>query len=280
MVPSVYAGKSNYPNSGLLQFCNAQQLAVTVEYDDKNALYGWLAAIQPDIVFVIGYSHKINIAKTGKIPYGIYNVHFGSLPQFRGPAPLFWALKMGSPKIGLAIHILSDRFDEGPVVWQTEITNEPYFVYTYVQQLLANLTVNGVYAILNELLQGKMPEAVSQDITQATYYPAPVLKDVSVNWQTMSANDIFNLIKACNAWSIGAVTHFNQMDVRILDAVIGDALPAGNTAPGTVISTDGAINVYCADGYLLQVYFIFINGVYLPARHVSAFGITAGSVFQ
>ncbi len=139
----------------ITSFCNAYNIPVHLE-DKKEELYSWTLLHNPDIIFVAGYSHKINVQQLAGVPKGIYNIHFGKLPEFRGPSPVFWQLKKGCPQIGLTIHELSDKFDSGAIVWEYLLKNDDYLNYNYVSQAFSELQVRGVADLLEKLFKNEL----------------------------------------------------------------------------------------------------------------------------
>lgn len=258
-------------------FCSSNQVKLTRE-TDKNQLYEWLKVFNPDVVFVSGYSYKIDVKRCRDLKHGIYNIHFGKLPGYRGPNPVFWQLKNGDSSIGMCIHELTRRFDAGAVVWQQELKNEAHFNYTWINQVFSNLQVQGVQFLLSQFRQGKTPDKLPQDEKKAGYQKRPQLNDVLIQWQKMKPEDILHLVKACNSWNYGAITAFGGMEVKILDAIISD-LPADGKAPGTVIRTGNYLTVACSDGRSMDIGFLSITGVFLPARHSAYFGLKPGQRF-
>jgi methionyl-tRNA formyltransferase len=252
-------------------FCSSHQVKLVKE-TQKSDLYAWADRFKPDLVFVSGYSHKIEIKKLKSIKHGIYNIHFGKLPEYRGPNPVFWQLKNSEPLIGLCIHQLSSRFDAGPIAWQQDIKNEIYYNYTSVNQLFSNLQVQGVLFILSQLKNGEAVMARPQDEKKARYHPKPQLNDVLIRWQSMNAQTIIDLVKACNSWNYGAITSLHGLEVKILDVAINDQSSEGKV-PGTITRTATSFSVACRDGKSLEIGFLSINGVFLPGRHAGFYGV-------
>lgn len=258
-------------------FCSSQNVNLVKE-TKKEQLYEWIGKFKPELIFVAGYSHKIDLNKTGKVKNGIYNIHYGKLPAYRGPNPVFWQLKNGEEKIGLCIHELSGRLDAGAIVWQQEVKNEVHFNYSLVNQIFSNFQVQGAQFILNFLQRGMSLIPKPQDETKAGYYRKPQLNDVLIHWSSMSPETIIHLVKACNSWNNGAITAIDGMEVKILDAESCERSPEGMT-PGTIIPKDDKLFVACSGNKSLDIGFLSINGVFVPARHASFHGLVAGRKF-
>jgi methionyl-tRNA formyltransferase len=277
----LYIGKSMEPVQGyrdLIGFCNASGITLTFE-NGENDLYNWQQLYQPDIVFFAGYNSKVKTDMLGDVKHGIYNIHFGRLPQFRGPSPVFWQLKKGVKELGLSIHKMTDKLDTGPVVWQSNIVNQPCFNYDYVSQLFAEMQVNGVIEILERINMGYSLVEIPQDESKAVYYKRPQLKDIMINWSEMSCEEIVNLIKACNSWNVGATGLINGTELKIMDATLGRELKK-HQAPGTVIIEDDAFfSVACKDDKLIHINFFKMNNYFAAARFAGAYGLKTGDCF-
>jgi methionyl-tRNA formyltransferase len=151
----------------------------------------------------------------------LFNIHFGPLPTYKGPVPVFLKLKHGVEKIGLSIHRLTEKFDEGPAVWHKEFLNQDFFNDEAINKNLSNMSLEGVLSILNLLAYNIpiLPVNVSGK-EKGTYYKRPNAAEVTISWNKMSAAEICSLIKVCNPWDKEAVTFIQVKEVRILNAQI------------------------------------------------------------
>lgn len=279
----LYVGKSTAPDQNTAQaldFCNAAGIPVTFE-NGKDDLYSWAQVLEPDVVFFVGYSSIVKTERLSHIKHGVYNIHFGRLPQFRGPAPVFWQLRKGYHEIGLVIHRLTDKLDSGPIVWQYNIINLPHFSYDHVYQLFGELQIKGVIDILNGIHTNCALPEIEQDESKAAYYDKPQLKDVLINWNEMEAEEVVDTIKACNSWNTGAITMINGFELKILDATITTAYQH-RYRPGTIVINDsGDFTVVCKGDKLLHITFFKISSSnYIPARFAGVYGFKTGQSFE
>ena len=274
----LYVGSSTVPENSApetIRYCNSADIGLTFEHDKTN-LYAWLQ--QQDIVFFSGYSSIVKTQHLEQIPHGAYNIHFGTLPQFRGPSPVFWQLRKGSHEIGLAIHVLTDQLDSGPVIWRQNIPNQPHYNYDNIYQLFGQLQVQGVLAILNGINSGNKLPLTEQNEDMAAYYPRPELKDVFINWHEMDAEQVMDIVKACNPWNMGAISLINEQELKILDASVG--LTNHYSYPsGTIIVNKRTFAVMCKGERLLNINFFKMGNNYVPARFAGAYGLKSGQNF-
>jgi methionyl-tRNA formyltransferase len=274
----LYVGSSAAPDNSVpetVSYCNAAGIGLKFEHD-KADLYDWLQ--QHDIVFFSGYSHIVKTQYLKQITYGAYNIHFGALPQFRGPSPVFWQLRKGGQKIGLAIHVLTDQLDSGPIIWQQNIPNQPHYNYDNVYQLFGQLQIQGVLAVLDGINSGNRLPLIEQDENLAAYYPRPGLNDVFINWHEMDAEQVIDTIKACNPWNMGAISLINGQELKILDASV-DLTNHHSYPSGTIIVDENTFAVVCKGEALLNINFFKIGNNYVPARFAGAYGLQTGQSF-
>lgn len=277
----LYLGKSEDPGLNVNEitgFCKARGIAVYTEHD-KEELYAWQQMFSPDILFFSGYSQKVNVARLEDVKNGVFNIHFGKLPAFRGPSPVFWQLKKGEPNLGLTIHRLTDKFDSGAVVWEHHIKNEEHCNYSYVNDVFGDLQARGVLDVLEYINHSRPLNQLPQDETRAVYYNKPQLADIMINWEQMTAREIVNLIKACNPWNRGASTLINGHELKILDAE-QILITRANTLPGTIDIANKTFNVTCVNGASLNINFFNINNTSIPARHAGFYGLKTGQQFK
>jgi methionyl-tRNA formyltransferase len=89
-----------------------------LETSDANqpAVHAALRQLEPDVFVIAGFSHLLAPSTLALARRGGLNVHPGRLPEERGPAPLFWALKRGRNPVTVTIHALDAGEDSGDVV--------------------------------------------------------------------------------------------------------------------------------------------------------------------
>jgi methionyl-tRNA formyltransferase len=57
--------------------------------------------------------------------FGCVNLHCGKLPEYRGAPPCFWELYNGERQVGVTVHRVTERLDEGPILSQRMVPLEP-----------------------------------------------------------------------------------------------------------------------------------------------------------
>jgi methionyl-tRNA formyltransferase len=277
----VFSAEQAVNDKGVVaSFCAGAGISCVHEKSSGLSLYDWVTAQQPHIVFVVGYNRVIKLNRFGNAIPHFYNVHFGHLPEYRGPNPVFWQLKNGAHTLAITIHCVSKQLDAGDVVWKKEYRNEPFFSYGYVHQLMSHFLVEGVDHLLKLHCRQPALAGTVQDEQQAVYFGQPATKDVCICWKTMSVAAICDLVKACNPWNNGAITFYNGFEVRIIDA---EPLPANgylSHSPGVILETSNALIVSCINNEVLRLHSLMVNGVLMPGRFAANYGFTKGQSFN
>ena len=165
--------------------------------EDINAadVVAHLDSLEPDVVVLAGYNQLvkrpfINIARQRCI-----NLHASPLPNYRGAAPLNWMLINGESRGALSIIEVDEGVDTGDILAQHFFDIRPeddyrslldYSLEHYPPLLLATLE-----AIATNSLQAR-----KQNRCQGQFYSKRLPKDGRITWQTMSAVQVHNLVRA------------------------------------------------------------------------------------
>ncbi len=108
---------------------------------------------------------------------GCINIHSAILPAYRGLMPVFWAMYHGEAEIGLSVHYINERIDEGPLIRQIRV---PVPAGASLDEMLKKMKDRGG-DLLWEVVQGFRNKAVSlvpyPDI-QPSYHSFPRPEDV------------------------------------------------------------------------------------------------------
>lgn len=190
-------------------------------------------------------------------PLGTFNLHASLLPQYRGAAPLNWAIINGEKETGITTFLLSHEIDTGQIIYQEKVAiNEHDTVGDLHDRLMtlgAELVIKTVDALaLNEVEPVDQSQLInhSEKVKQA---PKIFKEDCRIDW-TKDVESVRNLIRGLSpyptAWTeLIHVESNEQITAKLFQAICDNrSLPA---APGTLV-TDGKkyLNIACSDGWL------------------------------
>lgn len=182
--------------------------------------------------------------------FGTFNLHASLLPNYRGAAPINWAIINGETKTGVTTFFIDEKIDTGSIILQKEVTiNE-------------NTNVGELHDILMNIgsqLVVKTTQLIAEDNIKTTPQvekdnkPAPKIytETCKINWNK-PLNEIYNLIRGLNpypaAWSL-LLNDNEEIKVKIFD--IEKELADHTYSIGKVISTKNEIKIATLNGYLI-----------------------------
>lgn len=243
----------------------------------SQQLSGWIRITRADIVLVVGFSYKIP-KEVLKLPQlGFYNIHFGKLPLYSGSFPVFWQIKNQEKEGVLTIHQMDENFDSGPIAVEIPFEIKPINTFGIVETNYSHMTINGVFQLLDKILKNTL-SLKPQPRKNQVLLPIPTAKDIVINWQTMKAEKILALIKACNPWNRGAIARINGIDVKIVEAKTTNA--PGNKAGEVIQTSANGMRVSCIQNTALDIKILYSQFGYLEGETLNAFGVKEGDVFE
>jgi len=145
---------------------------------------------------------------------GTFNVHASLLPQYRGAAPIHWAIMNGETKTGITTFFLNDKIDCGDIILQKEIDIQDDET---TGELYDRLKVLGAEAALETLAlikKGNITLSPQSSQIDELLVPAPKIhkEDTLINWNA-PAKVIVNKIRGLAPFP-GAVTFFTNKEKK------------------------------------------------------------------
>ena len=146
--------------------------------------------------------------------HGTFNVHASLLPQYRGAAPIHWAIMNGETETGITTFFLNNEIDCGDIILQKEIEIQEHETTGELYDRLKVLGAEAALETLSLIEKGNIstfPQLSTLDLPLVT---APKIhkEDTIINWNA-TAKDIINKIRGL-APNPGAVTFFTNKDKK------------------------------------------------------------------
>ncbi len=98
-------------------------------------------------------------------PLGTFNLHASLLPQYRGAAPINWAVMNGETKTGVTTFFLNHEIDKGSVIYQEEINISPEETAGDVHDRLMVIGADLVVKTIEGIASGKVT-AIDQHLME------------------------------------------------------------------------------------------------------------------
>jgi methionyl-tRNA formyltransferase len=185
-------------------------------------------------------------------PLGTINLHGSLLPQYRGAAPINWAIINGEKETGVTTFKLQQEIDTGNILLQEKIligeNDTAGELHDIMKEIGANLLVATVKGIedgsLQETSQSKALEQFEGELKHA---PKLFTETCIVDWNA-GCDKIYNLVRGLSPYP-GAITRLDGKILKIYKSSKETTTPA--ETPGNYV-TDGRtyLKFSCADGYI------------------------------
>ena len=214
-----------------------------------------LAALKANLFVVVAF--RMLPKEVWQMPsMGTFNLHASLLPQYRGAAPINWAIIRGEKFTGVTTFLLDEQIDTGKILFQENCPIEDYedagALHDKLMKMGADLVLKTVDAMENHRTK---PYEQSLGMNK-TLYPAPKLTrdNCHIDW-TRSARNVSLLIRGLSpypaAWTTLVRDDGTQLGIKLYDSYV---VPCDDDDPRTPgqITTDGRtfLEVRCGKNVL------------------------------
>lgn len=225
-----------------------------------EALREWKADLQIVVAFRMLPEVVWNMPRLGT-----FNLHASLLPQYRGAAPINWAVINGETETGITTFFLKHEIDTGEVIQQVRVpiadTDNVGVVHDKLMMLGGELVIETVDAILKDAVK---PIPQEEMAVAGELRPAPkIFKETCrIDWNR-PVKKVYDHIRGLSpypsAWTELITPEGETIVAKIFEA---EKLTASHQLPAGTIQTDGKtfIHVAVPDGY------ISVKALQLPAK--------------
>ena len=190
-------GRRAGPNGPLSELALELDIEV-LELDDPGSIRARaeIHKAEPDAFIVAGFHRLLPKTTLSLARLGGLNVHPGSLPNERGPSPLFWALKAGMMRHDYTIHVLDEGEDTGDIVATGSFDSAIGMTMTDIYQRCAESAAHQLIRTTRGLLAGDLVRTPQPRRGQRK--PRPDFTDCR-NDSELPAESVFHFVTACAA---------------------------------------------------------------------------------
>ncbi len=170
-----------------------------------------LKKINPDVICVVAYGKILPKEILEIAKYGCINVHGSLLPQYRGAAPIQWAVLNGDKTTGITTMYMDEGMDTGDIILKREVEIGENETTGELWDKLSKIGGELLVETLKNIENGTAPrEKQGEDFTMA-----PMLnKDMAkINWEDKNVNEIKNLVRGLNP-IMGAYSFIDNKKVK------------------------------------------------------------------
>jgi len=233
------------------------------------------ASHNADVAVVVAYGKILPPDFLSAPKHGCINVHFSLLPNYRGAAPVNWAIVNGEEQTGVTTMQIVKELDAGPILLQRATKIEPDET---APDLLSRLADIGSDLISETLINLAEIQPKTQLDDEATFAPMLKHEDGLIDW-SMDAYAIARRARGFQPWP-HAFTQLRSQRL-IIWAATPEWIEQLRFTPGQVIDASrNRLIVACGDGTALRLIEVqlqdsrrmssrdFLNGTHLSVGQV------------
>ena len=183
---------------------------------------------------------------------GTFNLHASLLPQYRGAAPINWAIINGEKETGVTTFFLKHEIDTGNIILQRSTPiNDDDNVGTLYDRLM-NMGADLVVETMERITMDDVSTMPQDDSVAVNPAPKIFKEDCKINWNK-SAAELHNFVRGLSPYPAAFTEVKNDKDqvlsLKVLETEVIDQTVSEQ--PGTLVS-DGKKQLYFAteEGYL------------------------------
>ena len=211
-----------------------------------------LKALKADLQIVVAFRMLPEVV-WNMPPMGTFNLHGSLLPQYRGAAPINWAIINGEKETGVTTFFLQHEIDTGDLILQKKIaihrTDNAETIHDQLMVLGAQTVVETVDCILD----GTAPKMPQPEVAELKMAPKIFKETCKINWNS-DCESIYNFVRGLSpyptAWS--ELMNDNREPIPMKIYAVTTEQTSHTYTHGTII-TDGkkVLKVACKDGFVI-----------------------------
>ena len=209
-----------------------------------------LRAFQADLQVVVAFRMLPEVVWA--MPrLGTFNLHAALLPQYRGAAPINWAIINGDKETGITTFFLDHDIDTGQVIYRESVPIHEDDDVEAVHDRLMYLGADLVLRTVNDVERGLVKPIPQSELTvDGPLRPAPkIFKETcQIRWGELTARQVYNFVRGLSPYPAAWTTLEGTM-LKIYQCKVS---AEGKDAISGTIDTDGKsyLRIACREGWV------------------------------
>lgn len=218
-----------------------------------------LSALNPDVAVVVAF--RMLPESVWKLPkFGTFNLHASLLPQYRGAAPINWAVINGEKRTGVTTFFIDEKIDTGNIILQKEVKIEHDETVGQLHDRLMEVGSRLVVKTLGQIARNKIETEKQKNSEELK--PAPKLnqENTKIDWND-SVDQIYNHIRGLNPYPAAWCWLENSTEeLRVKIFGVSKIYQEHHAPNGYLSVQDNKLKVAAGNGYIL------IKEIQLPGK--------------
>jgi methionyl-tRNA formyltransferase len=239
--------------SAVKEYALSQNLPVLQPERLKDeAFLEQLRALNADLQIVVAFRMLPEVV-WNMPPMGTFNLHASLLPQYRGAAPINWAIINGDKETGITTFFLQHEIDTGNIILQKRIPISRNDNAESIHDTLMKIGAEAVVETVRLIEKGNVKTIAQEDIADSELRPAPkIFKETCrINWND-EAEHVRNFIRGLSPYPAAhteiADAKGTALGLKVFDSeteICHHNLPAGK-----FIAENSELKVAVKDGFV------------------------------
>lgn len=182
--------------------------------------------------------------------YGTFNLHASLLPEYRGAAPINWAIMNGESKTGVTTFFIDDKIDTGEIILQRETFIQDDEIVGELHDRLMYLGAELVKETVDLIANGNVKTTKQPELEEKSAYKL-FPHNCKIDW-SKSLIEIYNHIRGLNpypaAWT---KIHNNEEEISAKIYKVSKEFLSHDYKNGKIIATKSSLKIAVKDGFLI-----------------------------
>ncbi len=216
----------------------------------EQSLIKKITSINPDIIVVVAF--RMIPKSIWQIPkYGTINLHASLLPNYRGSAPINWAIINNENFTGVTTFFIDDKIDTGDILLQEKIKVDKKINAGELHDKLKVIGARTVKKTIQEILKNSLTQKKQEH--EGNYKTAYKLnkENIKIDWN-QNCLEIYNKIRGLSPFPGARASLINENgDVkRVVFYESEYVMEEHNFENGEITKEKDFINITCNDGFI------------------------------
>ncbi|MBT8280502.1 MAG: methionyl-tRNA formyltransferase [Muriicola sp.] len=182
--------------------------------------------------------------------YGTFNLHASLLPDYRGAAPINWALINGESKTGVTTFFIDEKIDTGAIIMQSECEINDDDNAGALHDRLMQAGAELVLATVDKIAEDEVKTYTQKDLKTVHAAPKLTKENCQIQWD-QPLKSIYNHIRGLSPYPTAWTNLVNGEDEIYLKVYVADYVEEEHsTLPGKVLNEKSKIRIAVKGGYL------------------------------
>lgn len=209
-----------------------------------------LRELNPNLQVVVAFRMLPEVV--WKYPeYGTFNLHASLLPQYRGAAPINWAIMNGEVKTGVSTFFIDDKIDTGEMILQREIAIEPEDTAGTLHDRLMTTGAQLVVETLELITAGEVKTTPQTDTDNLKGAYKLTKENTKIDWSG-NLEEIHNFIRGLSPYPAAWTSMINGNDEAMMKIFTSEKEKTSHSHDrGKILQEGKEVRIAVRDGFLL-----------------------------